>query len=386
MKDEKAIKVYLSILNSGWIRAEMAASVIPKMENTKGVELFWERPSLSWAEPICSNRARITNRFLKSECDYLLMIDDDIVPLHNPLELVYADKDIIGSPAKVRQDNQSLNWSAYVGVEGNDGYYPVDFGTVNSDVDLLKVDIVGTGCILIKRRVLEKLKAPFLVEFREDGTNKYGTDFAFCRRAAKEGFEIYTTPQRICEHIKEGGLCDMDAYDESDYRDTSPGKYDIPWGGMAITQKDWKFIKATIDKYNVETVLEFGSGLSSLLMSETHVVDSYECDDKCVVGIKSKCSTGKLCIYSWDGKTCQPPRDSYDIAFVDGPLGAVCDGPGREHSMRIASESADVVIVHDAGRIDEQRWQNKYLRPDFNMVAKNGNHQSRCHLWVRKEK
>jgi len=386
-KAENPIRVYFAILNKGWLRSEMAYSVIPKMQNTKGVELVWENPNISWGEPICSNRACIVNRFLKTDCDYLLMIDDDVIPMHNPLELVYADEDIIGSPAKVRQNPQELNWTAYVKAKDKDkdGYYPTDFGTVSSDADLLKVDIVGTGCILIKRRVLEKLKAPFLVEFREDGTNKYGTDFAFCRRAAKAGFGIYTTPQRLCEHIKEVGLLDMTAYDDSDYRDTSPSKYGIPWGGMAITQKDWKFIKDAIEKYEVKHVLEFGAGLSSLLMAEHAIVDSFECSKEQAELITSK-ENGKVFVIIWDGKDCTLPRSHYDMAFVDGPLGKVCGGIGRQHSIRIASENADIVIVHDAGRIDEQRWQNEYLRPDFNMVAKNGTHQSRCQLWTRKGK
>ncbi len=386
MVDEKKIKVYLAILNKGWLRGEMAYSVIPKMQQTQGVELVWERPSATWSEPICSNRAHIVNRFLKTDCDYLLMIDDDVIPLHNPVELVYADKDIIGSPAKVRQDNQSLNWAAYVKAKGKEEYYPTDFGTVSSDVDLLKVDIVGTGCILIKRRVLEKIKAPFLVEFREDGTNKYGTDFAFCRRAAVAGYDVYTTPQRVCEHIKEFGLLDMTAYDDSDYRDTSPGPSGIPWGGMSISQKDWAFIKGVIDEHKIETVLEFGSGLSTVLMSDLTHVTSFECDLERANTIAAKSVHGKTSMMKWNGIVASGLSHKYDMAFVDGPLGKVCGGLGREHSMRDAAKYADIVIVHDAGRIDEHRWQNKYLRPNFNMVAKNGNHQSRCQLWIRKDK
>ena len=64
------------------------------------------------------------------------------------------------------------------------------------------------------------------------------------------------------------------------------------------------------------------------------------------------------------------------MAFVDGPSG----GQSREFSTKIASEKADVVIVHDAGREHERKWQEKYLKGPF-MHEKNGGH--RCALWVR---
>ncbi|GAH11510.1 unnamed protein product, partial [marine sediment metagenome] len=47
-----------------------------------------------------------------------------------------------------------------------------------------------------------------------------------------------------------------------------------------------------------------------------------------------------------------------------------------------AAELADVVIIHDAGREWERKWQAKYLEEGFEGPGKGGH---RCHLWVRKE-
>jgi len=381
------IRLYFAILNKGWLRREVMFKVIPKMNHTKGVNLVWENPDKSVGHPICSNRAKIVRRFLayRPKCDFLMMMDDDIIPHHNPAELVYADKDIIGSPAKVRQVGQALNWVAYVqSPDDPDGYFPVDFSLVDSSIDLLKVDIVGTGCILIRRNVLEQLDAPFLVDFDKYGECISGTDFAFCRKAGKAGFEIYTTPQRVCEHIKQMGFLNKDGYDDSDNRDSAPGRYDIPWGDFAIIQKDWAFIKDIIEKNGVKKVLEFGAGLSSLLMSEIAKVTTYETDRKWSKDIKGRMNGNALSIRNWDGKEIKAGLLQFDLAFVDGPLGKLNGGPGREHSIEYASVLSDRVIVHDAGREDEMRWQNKYLRPDFKMIAKNGNHQSRCQYWERR--
>ena len=86
-------------------------------------------------------------------------------------------------------------------------------------------------------------------------------------------------------------------------------------------------------------------------------------------------------IRSWDGKNVQMKKYDYahfDLAFVDGPAG----GENREWSTKFASEIADRVIVHDAGRVPERKWQAKYLEKDFEMVSKGGH---RCHYWKRKK-
>lgn len=381
MDKSKKIKLYLAVLNRGWIRRELVNTLL-EMRDTKGVEITLENLNKTFASPICSNRNLITKRFLATDNDFLMMIDDDVLPLHNPAELVFADKDVIGSPAKVRQKGRNINWVAYVKTIDREGYVPVDFYSVDDTIDLLSVDIVGTGCILIKRKVLESIKAPFLTEFDEDGISNYGTDFAFCKRAKKAGFEIYTTPQRVCEHVKEVGLLDMRGYDDCDGRDAIAGKYAIPWGENAITQDDWHFIKNIIKENNVRTVLEFGSGLSSLLMSEIAEVDSFETEEMQKEQILSKTNGNRnmLSVMKWDGKKIDKSllRSGYDMAFIDGPRG------DREDAFKIATELAPKLIVHDAGRRNEQELQRKYLRNKYRLMEKNGWHLQRCHYWERR--
>jgi len=386
---KQSIKLYLAILNKGWIRRELITALL-QWQRTPGVTLMIENLSKTFAHPIDFNRNKITERFLMTDYEYLMMIDCDVVPMHNPCELVFANKDIIGSPAKVRQKGRAINWVAYVEHREIPGaYVPVDFSRVDNSVDLLKVDIVGTGCILVRRNVLEHFlklgEAPWTCERSDDGwIYTYGTDFSFCRRAKREGFEIFTTPQRICEHIKELGLLDIQGYDDSDNIDLSNAKYKIPWGDYAISQKDWHFIKEIINKNKIKTVLEFGSGLSSFLMSEMAEVDSFDTNKKYIEDLREQINSNKLTLIKWDGKN--KPRQiqkKYDLAFVDGPVGIVNGGMGRQHSIRIASKYADRIIIHDAGRTEETRWQNKYLRNRFKLKKRSGWHQSRCHYWER---
>ena len=159
-------------------------------------------------------------------------------------------------------------------------------------------------------------------------------------------------------------------------------QYGFKWGGDSITDRDWMFMKDVLQKENVRNVLEFGAGLSTLLMGT--IVDkiiTYESIESSVNKIKPMANPEKHSIYRWNGKDIKVAESDphrFDLAFVDGPPG----GKNREWSTKYASEVADRVIVHDAGRTEERKWQTKYLQADFEMVSKGGH---RCHYWKRKK-
>ena len=159
-------------------------------------------------------------------------------------------------------------------------------------------------------------------------------------------------------------------------------EYGFTWGGGAITDRDWMYIKDIFKKEKIETVLEFGAGLSTLLMgSMAKSVITYETMPGWIEKIKGMADPKKHTFRKWDGKNVPVKKDDiphYDFAFVDGPSG----GENREWSTKFASEHAEMVIVHDAGRQPEREWQEKYLSQNFEMVSKGGH---RCHFWKRKE-
>ena len=382
MSTEK--KLYFALLNSGWIRREFASTQLPEMNRTAGVKLVWENPEKSWGHPIYSNRNAIVQRFLKTDCDFLMMQDDDIIPWHNPAEMVWMDKDVVGSPAKVRQNGQQINWVAFIHDPARAGYYAVDMATCPSGVDLVPVDIVGTGLICIKRKVLETLgPGSFTVENDEFGVCKWGTDFAFCKRARAAGFDVYTTPHRVCEHMKEGGLLESTGYDDSDYFCHDNTKYGLYWGDWAIIQKDWKFIKDIFREEGVRRVAEFGTGLSSFLMSERAEVVSYETDPTAAEAMTAKITPeNRLTIKVWDGKA-PPDLAGFDMIFIDGPPGGVADG--RKYAYEAASASgAPLILTHDSGREGEIAWAKASLWRDYEVVGTNGTHQQRCELWKKR--
>lgn len=158
------------------------------------------------------DRQRIdkVRNFLVHQCleggfDYLLMIDDDNPIPPDTLEVMLKDnKDIVIAPILTRNPNKDGKYDlcAYY-VENRDvgngetiPYY--NFITEFKDKGPLhKIDAGGTGCILIKRKVLEEMvkKYEYPFEFGDITVNKQrrtmSEDAEFCERATKLGFEIW---------------------------------------------------------------------------------------------------------------------------------------------------------------------------------------------------
>ena len=149
--------------------------------------------------------------------------------------------------------------------------------------------------------------------------------------------------------------------------------YGMEFGGGSLTERDWEFISQTIDDNKVESVLEFGAGLSTLLFNDKlKNVVTYE--DK--QGWIDKLNKLKKCnIQLWDGESISTD-EQFDLAFVDGPAGDI----SREQSTKIASERAKIVIVHDAGREWARKYQEKYLVGKFHGPVKGGH---RCMMWSK---
>ncbi len=157
--------------------------------------------------PYENNLHHIVNDFMAGDYDFWLNIDSDNPPFRNPLDLVTYDLDVIGLPTPVyhftgeKKGERPLYENGYKYVPEEEAYteWPIKEG-------LQEVDAVGTGCLLMSRRVFEHLemrKAPFQRTFNEDGTVDKGNDISFCERAKKNGFRIFAHYDYRCMHFNE---------------------------------------------------------------------------------------------------------------------------------------------------------------------------------------
>lgn len=131
----------------------------------------------------------------------------------------------------------------------------------------------------------------------------------------------------------------------------------IDWGGGKITRGDWVKIKAVLKRYNIRTLLEFGSGLSTELFSLEGLDEMWSLDilESHIERMESILPAVKFIHYS-KGLPLRPSK-SFDMVFVDGPAG------DRSRELTIANEAAiRVIYCHDWGRGQETveldgRWK-----------------------------
>jgi len=175
---------------------------------------------------------------LKQGFDYLLFVDDDNpIPSDTLEKLIEDDKDIVTTPILGRvalPDGTHPLCSMYAREVEVDGkplklYSPIE--EFRDEGYLHQVDATGTGCVLIKREVLEALHKTYkdnIFEFGDirfkkkitiDGTEydrrTMSEDAEFSERAVNAGFEIWLderirplhlTTQRSVQWQPDGGI------------------------------------------------------------------------------------------------------------------------------------------------------------------------------------
>ncbi len=168
-------------------------------------------------------RCNMTHQFLKTDHDYLFWIDADIrFRAEDALRMLEADVDIIGGIYPKKEINwQQVRQAAVDGKENLQNYtgsFVVNLPpgqtslTVRQDQPC-EVMYVGTGFMLIKRHVFEKLKkytptfvsdmsvlagekiyAYYLDPVDKESGRLLSEDFYFCQQWIKRGGKIYAAP------------------------------------------------------------------------------------------------------------------------------------------------------------------------------------------------
>lgn len=159
------------------------------------------------AQPVERARNNLVQQFLASDCDYLLMIDDDITPPENILQLAVHGKDVVAGLCYACNSSLGIFPVAYQKAEN--GVFRGGYKLIGTDIDaenqgLLQVELVGSGCIMIHRRVFARMDQPyFKFTFNEDLTQiEESEDFDFCNRVIAAGMQVYVDTDRVCGHLK----------------------------------------------------------------------------------------------------------------------------------------------------------------------------------------
>ncbi len=154
---------------------------------------------------LAGSRNLARDKVLNDGYDYLFCLDQDVVPPADILErLISHSKKIITGvyfnnftkldPRTMQSITKKIPILWVKSPSNPLKAFPVRMDVVQSG-KLIKIDMCGTGCILIHRDILKEIT--FRCEDYKEGVD----DVFFCQDALKLGFEIWADCSVICDHL-----------------------------------------------------------------------------------------------------------------------------------------------------------------------------------------
>ena len=188
IKEGKTLGVLLAVPTRGYVWHETAKALEP--HNPQYV-----REKLSAANV----RNKIVRDFLKTKADVLVMCDDDVIPSPGFIDnLLSCPYDVVGAAVPIAKMPQHPVFINAFDVK-EDGRIMT---TTLPERGHKQIDAIGTGLILIHRKVLEdkRMTRPFDQQIDKDGCILIGQDLEFCRRVRQFGYTVGVTMDALTDH------------------------------------------------------------------------------------------------------------------------------------------------------------------------------------------
>jgi len=165
---------------------------------SSGINVIKGKYFESAKDRVIDSRNILREYCLKNDYDYLLSLEQDVVPPKDVIErLLKHDKEITGALYfYLGDDNKTLLPMIWIHYEGEYAKRLM-FNEIPED-KLIEVITCGLGCILIKKEVLGKIK------FRYVKDEEPWDDLWFCEDAREKGFKVYVDTGVRCKHYVRG--------------------------------------------------------------------------------------------------------------------------------------------------------------------------------------
>lgn len=175
--------VFLSVPTRGQIQWQTVTRLEEIRDAHPGMRsILYQEGNLS----VAMTRNKIVKQFLATNCDVLVMVDDDTVPSPHFLESVVPIPEgfgMVGLPYPTVNGNQ-LGFTAYRETATGMEFVPVLENGWN------ECDALGTGCVAISREAIVVLgENPFRIENDPD-VQITSDDFLFCGDLRSAGYKI----------------------------------------------------------------------------------------------------------------------------------------------------------------------------------------------------
>lgn len=197
-------KVFIGMPSGGSIKDETVTSLIGAMDLLKqnGIETGLMIVTGGY---VAHNRNKLVASAKEQGATHLMFIDaDHIFKASSIIRLLDHDKDIVAANYNTRgnltEDGQLLNVLKPFDEKGE----MVTDGRVTKfqmPQELFKVAGIGTGFMMIKLSVFDKLEQPYFIAWEEPTGEHHTEDIDFCIKARNAGFDVWCSPRIEVLHI-----------------------------------------------------------------------------------------------------------------------------------------------------------------------------------------
>lgn len=184
MWDVKPIKLSILVPTRDMVHSQFSYCLTQLFNLTKesGIDtyLFFDSSTI-----LLNQRNNLIKSAKEINSDYVLWLDSDMMfPPTAALRLLEHNKDIVACNYMKR--SKPLKTVAYTDLTNWDSWVPM-----KTQENLVKVEGVGMGCMLMKLDMFDKIEKPYFeFEYKEDSEDHYGEDFVLLGKLRKLGYEV----------------------------------------------------------------------------------------------------------------------------------------------------------------------------------------------------
>ena len=186
--DSKPIKLAILVPTRDMVHTNFAYCLTQLLKTTGeiGIDtyLFFDSSTV-----LLNQREKLIEKAKEIKSDYVLWLDSDMMfPSTTAVRLIEHNKDIVAcnymkrtKPSKTVAYTDLTNWDSWVPLE------PFD--------ELIKVEGVGMGCMLMKTKVFEDLIKPYFeFTYVEETQDWFGEDFNLLTKLRNKGYDVFIDP------------------------------------------------------------------------------------------------------------------------------------------------------------------------------------------------
>jgi len=148
-------------------------------------------------------RNEIVNLVKKSNYDYVLMVDSDVILPENALVCLMEDSPnvVVGAYPRKRDPSKSEVFGIEKADYSDENRLQIDF-LKKYMCNRIEIRGAGAGCLLIKASIFDELKYPYFKYVVYNAKGSFlSEDLYFCEAVRKLNYKIYVDTRVICKHV-----------------------------------------------------------------------------------------------------------------------------------------------------------------------------------------